>query len=132
MATGRSCTIAKVTHFSISVTADKQLSDMQRGVKNLSVFSPVSGAEIYSSQIIDRYSRSFSRIRLVTGTHCKSLSYLGLEKVVKLALYPETCGCVPFIKLQTFYPVKPNSLSFTYSLLSLIVKYKISKYGNTG
>ena len=56
MATGRSCTIAKVTHFSISVTADKQLCDMQRGVKNLSIFSPVSGAETYPSQIIVRYS----------------------------------------------------------------------------
>jgi len=92
MATGRSCTIAKVTHFSNNVKAEKQLSDMQRGFKNLSVFSPVSSAETYSSQIIVRYSRSFSRIKLVTGTDCKRLSYSGPEKVAKLALYRETCG----------------------------------------
>jgi hypothetical protein len=60
IATGRSCTIAKVTHFSISVTG-KQLSDMQSGVKNLSAFSPVSVAETYFSQIIVRHSGSFSR-----------------------------------------------------------------------
>jgi len=49
MATGRSRTIAKVTHFSISVKLDKQLSDVQRGVKNLPVFSPVSGADLLFS-----------------------------------------------------------------------------------
>jgi hypothetical protein len=92
MATRRSCTIAKVTHFSNSVEAEKQLSDMQHGVKNLSVFSPVSGAETSSSQIIVRYSRSFSRIQQVTGTDRKRLSYSGPEKVAKLALYPETSG----------------------------------------
>lgn len=91
MATGRSCAIAKVTHFLISVKAEKQLSDMQRGVKNLSVFSQVSGAETYPSQIIVRYSRSFSRIKLVTEADCKRLSYSGPEKYAKLALYPETC-----------------------------------------
>jgi len=92
MATGRSCTIAKVTHFLNSVKAGKQLSDTQSGLKNLSVFSPVSGAQTCSSQIIVRYTRSFSRIKLFTGTDCKRLSYSGPENVAKLVLYPETRG----------------------------------------